>query len=948
MGTARQAPIPFHLPDDLSGSKVGRFLIRSKLGAGGMGEVWYAEDTALRRPVALKRLNRALANDADARRRILAEAQRACALGSDRVAGIHDVLEDRGEVFVVMEYVEGETLRRRLHRGFSLEQFLDIAVQCVEALVAAHEHGIVHCDIKPENIMLTAEGHVKVLDFGLAKHLPRSDQSTTLERTGLLAGTAGYIAPEVLLEKVPDCRADIFSLGVVFYEMLTLRHPFAAGSFVEISERVLHKTPTPIPVFNPAVPAQLAAIVFRMLAKSAENRFSDGRELLKTLHAIKAVGVVAEGTVALPATTHRRARLLKLAAFALVFVGAVLAGYRRLHTSPLLPARGWVLVSDFDVSGDQPVPDNGVREGLTISMQQSHYVNVFPRSRAFEVLKRMKKGDARRIDETLGREICERENLQLLLTGSISRLGQAFQISVRAMDPAQGSVLFAETERFTKEDQFFDRADVLVSKVRKHLGESLEGIEKSSRPLARVTTGSLAALHQYSLARDAADQGKNEQAEILLRDALRLDPDFAMAHLLLGQYYLAGVGKNKTAVEELQHAFELREGVTEREKYRIEAAYYGLQERYDDEVRSLSLLTELYADDEDAHQALAGAYFDVGKFDEAIAELRQVLRLNASSAPAYSNLVLQLARQNQTDAALATAREARVRGIESARLYWGVGLAYLGQGKTAEAQEQFRQMMSGNETDRALGHLYLAVVELYEGRLDSAGAHLSRSRASPATFSNGLQTIWHNLLGRIYLSQDKWAEAKKEANLILALPNSLVQAYDLLNSGTIYARSGNIKQARAILRRLDVAGVSATSAWNQSCFHNLEGEIWLATGKLQRAEQSFVTASQEYPQAFSHLGLAHAYQSQQRWEQSIAEWEQVLERRGEILQHEFPPDIADAHLQLARLYRKQGKMDLARNHYGELVRIWQNTDQAALLTKAKRELRGLDLELARK
>src|SRR3989441_2861214 len=212
--------------ESLSGSVVGRFRIGDRLGKGGMGEVYRAEDTKLKRTVALKRLAPQLRADSGYRRRFLEEAERASRFSDSHVAALYDVLDEGGEIFLVMEYVEGENLRQRLRRPISLQEFFDIATQCVEALAAAHQRGIVHCDIKPENIMLTAADQVKILDFGVAKHLPRSDQSSTVDRSGTMAGTPAYMSPEVLLEKAPDGRADVFSLGVVFYEALTGHHPF--------------------------------------------------------------------------------------------------------------------------------------------------------------------------------------------------------------------------------------------------------------------------------------------------------------------------------------------------------------------------------------------------------------------------------------------------------------------------------------------------------------------------------------------------------------------------------------------------------------------------------------------------------------------------------------------------------------------------------------------------
>src|SRR5438477_6256003 len=248
---------PTQPQESLCGAVVGRFRIGDRLGKGGMGEVYRADDTKLKRTVALKRLAPSLRSDSLYRHRFLEEAERASRFSDSHVAAVYDVLEEQGEIFLILEYVEGENLRQRLRQPLSLDEFFTIAIQCAEALVSAHKQGIVHCDIKPENIMLTNEGQVKILDFGVAKHLPRSDQSSTVDRGGGFGGTPAYMSPEVLLEKVPDGRADIFSLGVVFYEALTCQHPFLAGSFVATSDRIRHETPASIRIFNPKVPEQL-------------------------------------------------------------------------------------------------------------------------------------------------------------------------------------------------------------------------------------------------------------------------------------------------------------------------------------------------------------------------------------------------------------------------------------------------------------------------------------------------------------------------------------------------------------------------------------------------------------------------------------------------------------------------------------------------------------------
>ena len=937
MGTALRVPIPFPLPEDLTGNKVGRFLIRSKLGSGGMGEVYYAEDTTLRRPVALKRVARKLGHDPQARVRILSEARRASILTSEHIAGIHDVLEESGELFLVMEYVEGENLRQRLQRPITLDEFFHIATQCAQALKTAHEHGIVHCDIKPENIMLTPARQVKILDFGLAKHMPRSDQSSTLESCGHLAGTPAYMAPEILLEGLPDARTDIFSLAIVFYEMLTRRNPFSRSSFVATSDRTLHDNPLPIRALNPSVPVTLESVVMKAMAKTPSQRYANADDLLRSLQEAQSQELLKDVGPDLVLSDRRKVRWLVVASVLVVALALSFAAHHLKHQPPVFAEHGWLLISDFETPKDESIPDQAIREGLTIALQQSRYMNVFPRTRAYEVLQRMKKADTRRIDETLAREICQREGLQVLLAGSISHVGQVFQITVRALEPGRSSLLFAEQERFDRLDQFFDKADSLAVKIRKDLGESLDHIENSSRPLARVTTASITALELYSQASDASNQAKNEEVPAFLKSALQIDPNFAMAHLRLGQYYSVGVGKNEKAVAELKRAYDLREQVTERERYRIEAAYYALLEQYEDEAQSLGILVTQYPDDEESHLELASAYRDIGRLDWAILEAREVLRLNPNSAPAFQRLVLYLAHENQNEAAISVGREAQRRTLDPPQMYWGMGLAYLGMDEVSMARQAFDRSGQGTETDRELQELNLVVADLYEGKLESARAALGSQIRASSKQEEGLQAIRRNLLGRIFLSQGNLRAAGLEALVISAAPATGLQTYDLLNAGTLYARSRSMDQAHEVLRRMDLSRRSVPSGWNQSCYHNLEGEIRMAEANPEKAAESFTRAARDYPQIFSHAGLARAFEMQKRWSLVAQEWEQVLEHKGEVLQDGFPPDLAYAHLQAARAYRVINNRDPARRHYADFLRMWQGSDQLRLLEDVRRE-----------
>jgi tetratricopeptide (TPR) repeat protein len=931
--------------DSLTGTVAGRFEIENRVGIGGMGEVYRAHDTRLKCPVALKRLAPALLNDALYRRRFLEEAQRAVRLRNDpRVAAVYDVLEVQNEIFLIMEFVEGETLRQRLARPIQMQEFLHIASQCAEALVAANDRGIIHGDIKPENIMLTPTGQVKILDFGVAKQMLRTDDDATVDPAAMVSGTPAYMAPEILLKKEADGRADIFSLGIVFYESLTGRHPFRADSFSVTSDRIRGEKPTPAHSFNPDVSPALESILQRMLAKKPADRYPTASDLLADLDHLQSGITPARLLRLLPMQQRkagvRRGFLLGAAAV----LGIVLASwgvYAWMHRPPVLPERGWALISDFESTGDDPVPDLGIREGLRFALEQSRYVNVFPRNRTYEALKRMKLPAGTHVDENVGSDMCKREGLKVLLAGSIEHFGNTFQIIVRGIDPYKGKLLFAEREHFNRKEEMIDKVDAISNAVRKDLGESFALIQNSSKPLARVTTPSYEALQLYSQAKDYIDQGKEEQAEAPLKEAIQIDPNFAMAHLQLGLAYATGVGKNESVLSEFQRAYDLREDVSDHEQRWIEAGYYAVRERYEDEVQVLKMLVSFYPDDADAHKALADSFYDIGQVDEAIAELRELTRLNPLSVSAVGTLVSYLADANHPQEAIDTYEKGKQQGLDSPELHRGLGLAYLALDRIDDARKEFHTIESGDGIQPGLGTLYLAKTDMYQGKIGSAIRVLDASIDSDKKrHRKGFQLNSLFFKGRLLLLIHQKKLAQQQAAAMLQEPATDILGSDLQNAGILFARSGRIEDSKRIFHRLESINATSPSRWNQSCLLNVGGEIALAQGKLPAAILAFTSAAAKSPQVTSHVGLARAYAASENWDAAITQWNKVAGARGELLQFEFPPDLAWANLQLARTYRRVGDESLSREHYKVFLKLWGGSDRASFLRDIEREMQG--------
>lgn len=926
----------------LSGTVVAaRYYVREVLGKGAMSEVYRAEDARLKRNVALKRLAAGLRSDPNYRRRLREEAERVAGFSDSHIAAVYDYVEEGDEVFLVMELVEGQTLRDRLREPVSLADFFRIATDCAEGLATAHERGIIHCDIKPANIMLMKNGRVKILDFGVAKYM-RSAQESTIDRSAGMRGTPAYMSPEVLVEKSADTRSDIFSLGIVLYECLTRKHPFLDRSFVATTDRIRNETPASIRSLNPEAPEPVEAIVNACLAKDPAKRPQSAGELLEQLRFVQGGST---GTRPLPLLRHYAERgtrpwlRLGLVALAVIVVALAVSQWWPRAWWPrgrVLPERGWALIADLESSGQDAIPVKGVREGLTIALQQSPYVNVFPRARLYDALRRMKRDEGSRIDEALGREICRRESVHVLLTGTVEHVGQAFQLTVRGVDPASGNLLFAEQERFERREQFFDRMDRLARAVRKDLGESLTGIEKNSRPLAKVTTRSLDALQLYSEAIDYSAQGKLEAVPALLNAALKFDPDFAMAHRLMARAYLTE-GNIPKEIEELRRAYELRAGVTDREQRMIEADYYTATDQYEKQVESLVTLASLYPDDSEAHRDLGLAYYSVGRLTDAIGETRTVLKLDPHAAQAYSFLVLLLARSNRDQEAIEVYGEALRRGMQTPQLDWAYGLALLGKGEVSTARTVFGKLQGAGYG--WMGQVYLARTALYEGKFAEGERILAAQLRADLQAENASAILLDRyLLASTLATEGKAGMVRQEVDAMLAHEmEGAAQAEDLRRAGALAVQVGDMKSARLALKRLGDLSGSAPNALNRSRYDNLAGEIELSGGSAEKAVELFGTSLGARALPASHAGLARAYAKLGKWSEAAAEWNKVLELKGEILQDYFPLEWEIAYLELARSQRGLRQLGDAKSNYEQFLHLWRDADSLSLQQDALRE-----------